>query len=199
MSISLDAPLAGRPGQRRLPGDLAMWFFILAELAVFGILILAFAVTQALQAPLFHAGRQALDASMGLALTLSLLTSGWCAAQALSRARQGRRGAAWLLCAALAAASCYVALKLREYGHLASLGLGLEHDTFFTLYWILTGFHFLHVLLGMLILAWLAWRCRAGAYGPGRSTGMESGVLYWHMVDLVWVLLFPVVYLLGRA
>lgn len=196
MSISLDA---GLPAARRLPGDLAMWFFILAELAVFGILILAFVVAQALQPEPFQAGRQALDSSTGLALTLSLLTAGWCAAQALARARQGRSGAALLLCAALAAASCYVAFKLAEYRHLAHLSLGLEHDTFFTLYWILTGFHFLHVLLGMLILAWLAWRCRAGAYGPGRSTGMESGVLYWHMIDLVWVLLFPVVYLLGAA
>src|SRR3546814_8871959 len=79
---------------------LAMWFFILAELAVFGILILAFAVAQALQAERFQAGRQALDASTGLVLTLSLLTAGWCAAQALARARQGRGGATLLLCAA---------------------------------------------------------------------------------------------------
>ncbi|MBV7483612.1 cytochrome c oxidase subunit 3 [Bordetella sp. BOR01] len=174
-----------------------MWIFILAELAVFGILVLAFVVAQALQAEQFHAGRQVLDTSIGLALTLSLLTAGWLAAQAVARVRQGRGGAAPLLCVALGAASCYVALKLNEYRHLGRLGLGLEHDTFFTLYWILTGFHFLHVLLGMLILAWLAWRCRAGAYGPGHCRGMESGALYWHMVDLVWVLLFPVVYLLG--
>ncbi|OZI17201.1 cytochrome c oxidase subunit 3 family protein [Bordetella genomosp. 7] len=196
MSISGDTQ-AGQGRAARLPGDLAMWFFILAELAVFGILILAFVWAQALQAPLFRAGRQALDASIGLGLTISLLTSGWCAACAVAQVRQGKRGGAWLLCLALASACGYVVLKLREYAHLADLGLGLEHDTFFTLYWLLTGFHFLHVLLGMLILGALAYRCRAGAYGPGRSSGLESGVLYWHMVDLIWVLLFPVVYLLG--
>jgi len=196
MSISAEPAW---PAVRRLPGDLAMWFFILAELAVFGILILAFSVAQALQRDVFHAGRQALDASIGLALTLCLLTAGGCAALAVTRVRAGRRGAAALLLAALAFASGYVVLKLGEYRHLAELGLGLEHDTFFTLYWILTGFHFLHVLLGMAILGWIAWRCRAGAYGPGRCSGMESGVLYWHMVDLVWVLLFPVVYLLGGS
>ncbi|HYG42199.1 MAG TPA: cytochrome c oxidase subunit 3 [Bordetella sp.] len=194
MSISPEASLGS---SRRLPGDLAMWIFILTELAVFGILVLAFVVAQALRAEQFHAGRQVLDSSIGLALTLSLLTAGWLAALAVARVRQGRRGGSLLLCLALGVASCYVALKLNEYSHLARLGLGLEHDTFFTLYWILTGFHFLHVLLGMLILAWLAWRCRSGAYGPGRCAGMESGVLYWHMVDLVWVVLFPVVYLLG--
>src|SRR3546814_8341342 len=67
MSISLEAGAARPAGVRRLPGDLAMWFFILAELAVFGILILAFIVTQALHPELFRTGRQALDGSTGLA------------------------------------------------------------------------------------------------------------------------------------
>lgn len=72
----------------------------------------------------------------------------------------------------------------------------MEHNTFFTLYWILTAFHFLHVLLGMVILAWLAEGCRRRRYGAQQHSGLESGVLYWHMVDLVWVVLFPVVYIL---
>ena len=86
--------------------------------------------------------------------------------------------------------------KLNEYGHLAGLGLGMEHNTFFTLYWILTGFHFLHVLLGMVILAWLAERCRR-RLPAGRPRRPGIRVLYWHMVDLVWVLLFPLVYVLN--
>ena len=183
---------------RRLPGDLAMWFFILAELTVFAILLLAFAVTQVLNPDLFHESRAALDSSIGLALTLSLLTSGLLAALSVEQVRlaRPRRGAALLL-AALATSCVYVLLKLNEYGHLSARGLGLEHNTFFTLYWILTGFHFLHVLLGMVILGWMALRCRQGAYRPDACAGLESGVLYWHMVDLVWVLLFPLVYLLG--
>src|SRR3989338_2585015 len=183
---------------RPLPGDLAMWLFIFAELAVFGILILTFAVTQRLNSELFHEGRQALDSSIGLALTLSLLTSGLLTALAVEQVRQLRPlRAAWLLVAALASACLYLVLKLEEYGHLLSLGLDLEANTFFTLYWLLTGFHFLHVLLGMLILGWMANRCRLHAYGPGDCSALESGVLYWHMVDLVWVLLFPLVYLLN--
>ncbi|MCD0501389.1 cytochrome c oxidase subunit 3 [Bordetella petrii] len=173
-----------------------MWFFILAELTVFGILILAFAVAQAMQPAVFRAGRRLLDTSLGWTLTLSLLTAGLFAALALARTRQGRSGTARLLGAALAAAGGYVVLKFGEYAHLARSGLGLERDTFFTLYWILTGFHFLHVLLGMVILGWMAWRSRQGCYGPAQHAGMESGTLYWHMVDLVWVVLFPLVYLL---
>ncbi|MNL38814.1 Cytochrome c oxidase subunit 3 [compost metagenome] len=73
----------------------------------------------------------------------------------------------------------------------------MEHNTFFTLYWILTGFHFLHVVLGMVILGWLAERCRRGLYHADNRSGFESGVLYWHMVDLIWVVLFPLVYVLS--
>lgn len=187
---------AGR--SRRLPGDLAMWFFILVELSCFAILILAFAITQMLYPEMFAQSRAALDSSTGLALTLSLLTSGLFAALAVEQVRldQSRR-AAWLLLAALLTSCVYVVLKLDEYGHLASLGLGMEHNTFFTLYWILTGFHFLHVLLGMVILGWMADRCRRRAYSAQSHAGMESGVLYWHMVDMVWVLLFPLVYVLN--
>ncbi|WP_407295298.1 cytochrome c oxidase subunit 3 [Stutzerimonas zhaodongensis] len=182
---------------RRLPGDLAMWFFILAELTVFAILILAFAVAQKLNPELFGESRKALDSSTGLALTLSLLTAGLLAALAVEQVRADRgRRAALLLTAALGSSCLYVVLKLGEYAHLVSLGLGLEHDIFFTLYWILTGFHFLHVLLGMVILGWMALRSYHGQYRPDDCAGLESGVLYWHMVDLVWVLLFPLVYLL---
>ncbi|WCR42787.1 cytochrome c oxidase subunit 3 [Stutzerimonas stutzeri] len=195
--MSTSAERVAQPS-RHLPGDLAMWFFILAELTVFAILILAFAVTQMFNPQLFGESRAALDSSIGLALTLSLLTSGLLAALAVEQVRQARQGrAALLLLAALASACVYVVLKLNEYGHLAGLGLGMEHNTFFTLYWILTGFHFLHVLLGMVILGWLAERCRRGAYRTDAHSGLESGVLYWHMVDLVWVLLFPLVYVLN--
>jgi nitric oxide reductase NorE protein len=136
-----------------------MWFFILAELSVFAILILTFAVTQALKPEMFSESRQLLSSPTGLAMTLSLLTAGLFAALAQEQVRQSRArcGAVFLL-AALLAASVYVVLKLTEYRHLLASGLGLEHNTFFTLYWILTGFHFLHVLLGMLILGWLAER-----------------------------------------
>ena len=184
--------------RRHLPGDLAMWFFILAELSVFAILILAFAVTQALKPQMFSESRLLLNTSTGLAMTLSLLTAGLFAALAQEQVRHSRprHGAVFLLMGLLAA-SVYVVLKLTEYRHLLALGLGMEHNTFFTLYWILTGFHFLHVLLGMVILGWLAERCRRGLYNAANRSGLESGVLYWHMVDLIWVMLFPLVYVLS--
>mgnify|MGYP003611011057 FL=1 len=184
--------------RRHLPGDLAMWFFILAELSVFAILIVVFAVTQAIKPQMFSESRLLLNTSTGLAMTLSLLTAGLFAALAQEQFRHSRprHGAVFLLMALLAA-SVYVVLKLTEYRHLLASGLGMEHNTFFTLYWILTGFHFLHVLLGMVILGWLAERCRRGLYDASKRSGFESGVLYWHMVDLIWVMLFPLVYVLS--
>ena len=95
MSTSLELPDASPA--RHLPGDLAMWLFILAELTVFALLILTFAVAQALQPQLFHDGRQLLDSSTGLALTLSLLTSGLLAALAQEQVRQAQ-GCCWRRC-----------------------------------------------------------------------------------------------------
>lgn len=183
---------------RTIPGDLAMWFFILAELAVFGLLIMAFSVTESLHAPTFNASRALLDTSTGFVLTLSLLTSGFLAALAVAQVkRQQPRSASVLLLAAVASALFYVVIKFREYQHLADAGLDIEYDTFFTLYWILTGFHFLHVLLGLVILGFMSLRAWHAAYTPDHCHSLESGVLYWHMVDLVWVMLFPLVYVLN--
>ena len=185
-------------GSHKLPGDLAMWIFILAELAAFSLFILAFSITQFLQPEMFASGRARLDGSTGFAMTAGLLTSGLLAALAVELVRKERaRQAALLLLAAMASAMVYVVLKVSEYAHLASLGFDLEYNTFFTLYWITTAFHFLHVLLGLSVLGFLVWRCLIRAYDGSNHSGMESGVLYWHMVDLVWVILFPLVYLLG--
>lgn len=181
-----------------LPGDLAMWIFILAELAAFALFIIAFSVTQMLYPELFKAGRAQLDPSTGFAMTVGLLSSGFLAALAVERVRVHRpRQAAWLIIAAIASAMVYVVLKLSEYTHLIHAGFDLEYDTFFTLYWLLTLFHFLHVWLGVLVLAFLAWRCWRCGYSASNHSGMESGVMYWHMIDLAWVIVFPLVYLLG--
>jgi len=181
-----------------LPGDLAMWIFILAELAAFTLFILAFCITQLLNPEMFAAGRAELDPSTGFAMTVGLLSSGFLAALAVERVRvnQGRQ-AALLLLAAIASAMVYVVLKFNEYSHLAHGGFDLEYNMFFTLYWLLTLFHFLHVWLGLLVLAFLAWRCWRDGFAAENRSGMESGVMYWHMIDLAWVIIFPLVYLLG--
>ena len=185
-----------KPSQttQALPGDLAMWIFILAELAAFTLFIIAFSVTQMLYPEMFAAGRAELDPSTGFAMTVGLLSSGFLAALAVERVRVNQaRQAAFLIIAAIASAMVYVVLKLSEYTHLANAGFDLEYNMFFTLYWLLTLFHFLHVWLGIFVLAFLAWRCFRLGFDAQNRSGMESGVMYWHMIDLAWVIIFPLV------
>src|SRR5574344_2385896 len=165
-SMSTSARTEPARSQPRLTGDLAMWIFILAELGAFTLFILAFSVTQWLQPELFVAGRAQLDSSTGWAMTAGLLTSGFLAALAVERVRKDHaRQAGALLAAAIASGMVYVVLKLGEYSHLASAGFDLEYNTFFTLYWLTTAFHFLHVLLGLVVLGFLYIRCWQRAYG----------------------------------
>lgn len=196
-SVKTNPAASGQP-RARLTGDLAMWIFILAELTAFTLFILGFSFTQWLKPEMFIEGRAELDSSTGWAMTAGLLTSGFLAALAVERVRKSHaRQAGALLLGAIASGMVYVVLKVQEYAHLANAGFDLEYNTFFTLYWITTAFHFLHVLLGLVVLGFLCLRCWQRAYGPDNHSGMESGVLYWHMIDLVWVIIFPLVYLLG--
>ena len=173
----------------RLPGEPVMWILIASELAVFGAGLAGFLGARALDPGLFAAGQAKLDATAGALSTLLLVTSGFCAAVAARRAEAACRAAVrlWLGGAALLGLG-FLAVKAREYGDKAAEGIGIETDAFFTLYYLLTGFHALHVVAGLVIFALVA--VRAGA------AGVEAGTQFWHMVDLVWVLIFPVVYLL---
>lgn len=198
MSILNNNRQPSEPHRQAPPGDLAMWIFILAELTAFTLFIIAFAVTQMLFPEMFQLGRAELDPSTGFAMTVGLLSSGLLAALAVERVRanQGKQ-ASLLLLAAIASALVYVYIKVGEYVYLAKAGFDLEFNTFFTLYWLITMFHFLHVWLGLAILAFIAYRSWSNAYDVDNHRGMESGVMYWHMIDLAWVIIFPLVYLLG--
>ncbi|ROR29489.1 cytochrome c oxidase subunit 3 [Inmirania thermothiophila] len=194
--------IAGRrlcPGEVRrdgLPGDLAIWFFIFAELLAFAAFFLAYAWTRRSAPELFDAGQAVLDRRAALANTLALVAASLVVARAVAEAAAGQgRRAAGLLWAGFGLGALFLLVKGYEYAHLAALGHGLEGELFFTFYYLLTGFHALHVVLGMVILAWMAVRAGRGAYDLEQH-GLESGASYWHMVDLVWLVLFPLVYVL---
>lgn len=185
------------PSGRRLPGDIAAWLFIFAELTVFGILFVSFAVARSLDPATFHSGRQLLHPWVGLVNTLALISASYLVATAVHGFRQGHARAHLRLWLAIAVSCIYVFGKLAEYGDLYSRGYHLGSSTFFMFYFFLTFFHFMHVLLGQIILAVLAIRGGRGHYRGGDMTTVESGACYWHMVDLVWLLLFPMMYVLA--
>ena len=182
---------------RHLPGDLAAWMFIFAELAVFGILFVGFTVARSLDPATFHAGREVLHPWIGLVNTVALITASYLVATAVQQLRHREGGTRLRLWLAIAVSSIYTAGKLWEYIELYGQGYNLGTDTFFMFYFFLTFFHFMHVLLGQIILVVLVIKVGRGDYDGSDMNGMESGASYWHMVDLVWLVLFPMIYVLA--
>ncbi|WEX11995.1 cytochrome c oxidase subunit 3 [Chelativorans sp. AA-79] len=167
-----------------------MWVLIFSELVAFGVMLVAFSVARAALPALFAAGQATLDPFVGGFNTVVLVTSGWLAAWAV-RARVDGRGStsSFALVGAIFFGLVFVAVKLFEYAAKVEAGIGLETDTFFTLYFLITGFHLLHVLLGIVILGVVAF--------SGTVEALRTGAAFWHMVDLVWVVMYPLIYLVG--
>ena len=171
-----------------LPGDPMMWVLVLSELVAFGLFLGAFIVTRAVRPAVFASGQAALDVTLAGYNTIVLVASGWAAAKGAASARAGEyRFARRWLALAMALGTAFVIIKLVEYAHEISGGIGLETSVFFTLYFLLTGFHLLHVCLGIVILAVV---CRSAD-----PIHVETGTVFWHMVDLVWIVMFPIIYL----
>ena len=171
-----------------LPGDPMIWVLMFSELVAFGLFLGAFVIARTIHPAIFAAGQATLDTHLAGINTVVLVTSGWAAARgtAAARARDKRTARGWLF-GAMALGAVFIAIKLSEYGGEIALGNGLETSPFFTLYFLLTGFHLLHVGLGIVILAVVS----RGA----NVAGVETGAAFWHMVDLLWIVMFPIIYL----
>ena len=182
--------------QKRLPGDLAIWIFILAELTVFAALFLMFSVSKSMNPEMFAEGQATLHPLMGLINTLSLITSSFFVAKSVQFATQGRldKSAQWIWIG-IAIASIYIITKFMEYQELILLGYNLRTNVFYMMYFFITFFHFMHVLMGIVILIVVANKAKNGGYAED-ITGVETGASYWHMVDMVWVVLFPLIYVI---
>lgn len=184
--------------RRAPPGDLAMWFFILAELLVFGVLFLGYAFARARNPELFNASQAELDRSSGLVNTVLLISGSYLVVRASEAIRVGRhRACALLLCAAFSCGLAFLVFKLAEFADKTAAGITMSTNTFFMFYLGLGFFHFMHVVLGMVILAVVAHKAWRGGYSAREHVGVETAGAYWHMVDLVWIVLFPLIYILN--
>jgi nitric oxide reductase NorE protein len=179
------------------PGDLAIWIFILAELAVFAAFFAAYAFSRMDNVELFNTYQATLDRRAALFNTLALITSSYFVVRALAAIRDDdNRGCVGWLLAALAMGLLFLVVKSSEYAHHFGEGIRLSTNTFYMFYLSLTFFHFMHVILGMVILAAVAVKAHRGGYSASNHTGVDTGASYWHMVDLVWLILFPLVYVM---
>jgi len=180
-----------------LPGDLAIWFFIFMELLVFGVFFIVYAVMRLQNIELFNQYQLTLHRGLGAANTVLLITSSYFVVRAVDAVRKNdiSQCVNWLY-AALAGGAGFLILKSVEYVDIFSQGIRLTTNTFYMFYLSLTMFHFLHVILGMIILFAIVIKANNGAYSADNHIGVETGASYWHMVDLVWIILFPLVYII---
>jgi nitric oxide reductase NorE protein len=195
-TASAASRIDAQPG-RRLMGDPDVWIFIVAELLMFGAFFLAYIVNRAHQVALFNASQSTLDRRLGVLNTLMLISSSWAVAVAVGTARRNRSAAVprWLALA-IGLALGFVVVKYFEYSAKLVAGLSLTTNDFYMFYFCLTGIHLLHVFAGTVILVVVWSNARSRAYAPGRMKGLETAASYWHMVDLLWIVLFTLLYLL---
>lgn len=188
-------------------GKLGMWIFLFTELFLFGGLFLVYAIFRAKYSAEFHLAAAELNAFIGTINTIFLLVSSMTVAMALTAIQKGdRRLTIFLLLVTIILAALFMVNKYFEWSHKFEYGIwpgspvlqNMSHGEllFFGLYYMMTGLHALHVLIGMILLSINVVKVKTGAVNSGSFLMLENGALYWHLVDLIWIFLFPLLYLI---
>jgi nitric oxide reductase NorE protein len=187
----------GRSRTNHIPGEPGVWILIIGDLILFSVFFAVFLVYRARNIAVFSASQASMGRAFGVANTALLLTSSLFVAQAVLAARSGAaHRAVRLLGFALACGGLFIVSKAFEWGGKIGKGITLNTNQFYNFYYMFTGIHLVHVLLGMGVLIYLL-RCSSRAEpGPSYNAVMEGGGAFWHLVDLLWVVLFPLFYLL---
>ncbi len=178
------------------PGGLLIWGLVLMELLTFGAALIAFIVASKSEPDAFHNSAKMLNPLYGVANTVFLLTSGFFMAQSVNHYKEAKYAKSrFCLILTLLGGGLFLVLKAVEYHEKISQGLTVHYNTFFSYYWLLTLFHVMHVLAGIVILSFMMFRFRIST-SKMRIEDYEAGAVFWHMCDLIWLILFPVIYLL---
>jgi len=207
--------------QQRDAASLGMWIFLVTEIMFFGGMFCAYLVYRFWYFADFGASSSSLSLFWGTTNTAVLICSSWTVAMAVRSAQIGKPKAIVLyLILTLVLGLAFLAVKAKEYkdkfdehhipgqagfhleGHIPrhpDVPVNQQHaQIYFSLYFAMTGMHALHMIIGVGLFAFLTYKARKGAYHPGYYTPLENGGLYWHFVDIVWIYLFPLLYLIDR-
>jgi nitric oxide reductase NorE protein len=181
---------------RHIPGEAGIWVLILGDLMVFAV-IFGTQLYYRGQAPeLFARSQRLLDQDLGVLNTVLLLVSSLFVVLAVRTVRTARRPqSALFLAGALICGAGFAAVKVVEYGEKIGAGITPLTDDFFLYYFVLTGLHSLHLLVGMAVLTFLVALSRKPSMTDRQFALFEGGACFWHMVDLLWIVLFPLLYL----
>jgi len=192
---------------------LGTWMFLVTEILMFGGLFVGYILFHEKFPQMFHAGSRFLDWRLGALNTVVLLFSSLTMALSIYYAQLGKRSLTLInLYVTLACGFIFLTVKYFEYSHKIHEGLlpgrlfyyeGAEVQQFsnigmyFSFYFTMTGLHGSHVVAGMGLITWLIIRTHRGEFGPEYYTPLECVGLFWHLVDLIWIYLFPLLYLVG--
>jgi cytochrome c oxidase subunit 3 len=198
--------------QQQQASQLGMWVFLATEVMFFGGLFMAYVLYRALYPDAFAASSHHLDVTLGAFNTAVLIGSSLTMALAVRAAQTGgRKAIVWWVLATIVLGGIFLGVKAVEYSHkfhehlIPGASFQFEPaellrtaQIFFSLYFAMTGMHALHMVIGVGLLATIAVMAWRGRFSPEYYTPVEIVGLYWHFVDIVWIFLFPLLYLLGR-
>ena len=203
---TITAPAAHQVHRDPIGAKTGMWLFLFTELLLFGGLFVIYAVYRNMHSEAFHHAAAELNVAMGVTNTVVLLTSSLTmvlAVGALQRNQVGR--ALGMLGATMAASVTFMVIKFFEWSakyhhhifpgqdHLWELPHG--EGLFYNLYFMMTGLHGIHVVIGLIVMIVVFFKIRGGGVSAERPETLEFTGLYWHLVDLVWIFLLPLFYL----
>lgn len=196
--------------QQAEAAKLGMWVFLLTEILLFGGLFAAYSIFRSWNPEMFYNAHKYLDVTLGSINTAVLITSSVTMALAVRSMQLGKKQETLaLLWSTLILASVFLVIKYFEYSHKFHLGqlpgkyytfVGVEGNNphiFFSIYFIMTGLHGFHVIAGMIVITWMIIKTSRNKFSPEYYTPLELTGLYWHLVDLIWIYLFPLLYLIG--
>lgn len=196
------------PHRDNLGSKIGMWLFIFTELLLFGGLFLVYAVFRYKNAVAFHLAAEELSVIVGTVNTVILLVSSMTVAMSITALQLGQRKRSMtLLVITLVLALVFMINKYFEWSEKISHQIypgsqlltefGNGEVMFFGLYYAMTGLHALHIIIGMIILLVVLFRIKSNKINIGNHIHLENGALYWHLVDLIWIFLFPLFYLIA--
>lgn len=182
----------------RVPGEVGIWIFIFCDLSIFTALFGTWMYYRAKNVDEFLSSQATLNEAYATLNTLLLLISSWCVVMAIRSAKlQNLSQARHLLLGAAACGIGFSIVKVFEYGEKIAAGIHITTNDFYMLYFTATGMHFLHIIIGLGVLGVMWLRLCKTRTTEKDIHMLETGATYWHMVDLLWIILFPLIYLMG--